>query len=34
MKKYEPLVFDGLNNTYNVVGKEVGKAFKDYQKIK
>lgn len=33
LKKFEPLVFDGMNNTYNIVGKEVGKAFKDYKKL-
>lgn len=33
MKKFEPIIFDGLNNTYHVVGKKVGEAFKDYKKI-
>lgn len=34
IKKLEPIVFDGLNNTYHVVGKKVGNAFSDYKKIK
>ena len=34
MKKFEPIVFDGLTNKYHVVGKSVGDAFKDYKKIK
>ena len=34
MKKFEPIIFDGLNNNYHVVGKKVGEAFKDYKKIK
>ena len=33
MKKFEPIIYDGLNNTYHVVGKKVGDAFKDYKKI-
>ena len=34
MKKFEPIIFDGLNNTYHVVGNKVGDAFKDYKKVK
>lgn len=34
MKKFKPITFDSLNNTYHVVGKKVGNAFKDYKKIK
>lgn len=34
MTKFEPLVFDGMNSTYHIVGKKIGNAFKDYKKIK
>lgn len=34
MKKLEPIIYDGLNHNYHVVGKKVGEAYKDYKKIK
>lgn len=34
VKKLQPIIFDGMNNTYNVIGEKVGNAFKDYKKIK
>lgn len=34
MKKFEPIIYDGLNHNYHVIGKKVGEAYKDYLKIK
>lgn len=34
INKLEPIMFDGLNHTYHVIGEKVGKAFNDYKKIK
>lgn len=34
IKKLNPIVFDGMNHTYHVIGEKVGNAFKDYKKIK
>lgn len=34
INKVKPIVFDGENHGYHVIGKKVGQAFKDYQKIK
>lgn len=34
MKKFEPIIYDGLNHNYHVIGKKVGKAYSDYKKIK
>lgn len=34
MKKFEPIIYDGLNHNYHVIGKKVGQAYKDYLKIK
>ena len=30
----KPIIFNGETNTYHVIGKKVGNAFKDYKKIK
>lgn len=34
LNKLEPILFEGEHNTYNLIGKKVGNAFKDYKKIK
>lgn len=34
IKKLQPIIYDGSNHTYNVVGEKVGCAYKDYKKIK
>ena len=34
IKKLQPIIFDGMNLTYHVIGEKVGNAFKDYKKIK
>lgn len=34
LKKFEPIIYDGLNHKYHVIGKMVGEAYKDYLKIK
>jgi len=34
IKKLQPIIFDGVNHTYHVIGDKIGSAFKDYKKIK
>lgn len=34
IKKINPIIFNGEENLYHVIGKKVGHAFKDYKKIK
>ena len=34
INKLRPIIYDGGNHTYNVVGKEVGLAYQEYKKIK
>lgn len=34
IEKLNPIVFNGEDNTYHLIGKKVGDAFKDYKKIK
>ncbi len=33
INKLQPIIFDGLNNTYNIIGEKIGNAFVDYKKI-
>ena len=34
LNKLQPLIYDGLNHNYNVIGEKVGDAFKEGKKIK
>lgn len=34
IKKLQPIIFDGMNHTYNIIGEKIADAFKVYKKIK
>lgn len=34
VKKLQPIIYDGKNQAYRLIGEKVGNAFKDYKKIK
>lgn len=33
INKLQPIIYDGANHTYNVIGEVVGYAYKDYKKL-
>ncbi len=33
LEKFHPIIYDGLNHTYNKIGEKVGEAYKDYKNL-